>query len=99
MRDTGHDQPVNISDLQADAWAKHPDTRLLYIADASGIHCYYNGRVHALPAGGEILDRVRALCARREWSREFIASMVEIEPLARLLLDLAEHGAILPIQE
>ncbi len=98
-RDAVDDQPIHISDLQAGVWAKHPETRLLYIADAGEIRCYYNGRVHVLPAGGEILDRVRSLCARRKWSRDFIANMIEIEPLARLLLDLADHGAIISIEE
>ena len=99
VRDAADDQPIHISDLQASAWVKHPETRLLYIADAGEIRCYYNGRIHTLPADGEILDRLRALCARREWSRDFIASLMEIEPLARLLLDLADHGAIYPADE
>ena len=99
MRDDADAQPVLISDLLAGAWAKHPETRMLYFADAAETRCYYNGRVHALPAGGEILDRVRAICARREWSRDFIASAIELEPLAKFLLELADHGAITPTED
>lgn len=98
MRDAADDQLGQVAGLQSGAWAKHPETRLLYIANAGEIRCYYNGRVHALPAGEEILDRLRALCARRIWSRDFIAKLIEIEPLAGLLLDLAKHGAIIPTE-
>ena len=99
MRDADDPQPVHISDLLQGDWVKHPETRLLYHADGDEIRCYYNGRVHALPAGAGILDRVRALCARREWPRDFIAATIEHESLAPLLLDLAYHGAILQADE
>ncbi len=99
LRDAADEQPVHISDLLSGAWAKHPETRMLYFADATRIRCYYNGRAHLLPAGREILDRIRALCAQREWTREFIASTIELEPMAKFLLDLADNGAIIPINE
>ncbi len=96
-REAGDEQPVQISDLQAANWVKHPATRLLYFADADEIRCYYNGQVHALPPDAVIRERLRAMCASREWSRDFIASAVESEPLARFLLELAANGAILQI--
>ncbi len=98
-RDAADEPPFLISDLQAGAWAKHPETRILYYADAGEIRCYYNGRVHAMPSDTPIQERLRAMCARREWSREFVASAIEVEPLARLLLELADHGAIFPVDE
>ena len=98
-REAEAEQPVQISDLQSGAWARHPETRLLYFAGGDAIRCYYNGRVHALPPDAAIRERLRALCASREWSPQFIASLVESEPLARFLLELAEQGAILPVEE
>ena len=93
------DQPVYVSDLQACGWTRHPETRLFYHRAGDSIRLYYNGRLHELPNTAEVLEHLRQLCDHREWSAGFINRCIDIEPLEKLLVELASNGAILPIEE
>ena len=92
-------QPVYVSDLLATAWEKHPETRILFHQNELDIQVYYNGRMHMLPQGREILANLLQLCEQREWSVELLQRCIEIEPLEKLLVELATNGAIVPSQE
>ncbi|MGD2170709.1 MAG: cupin domain-containing protein [Gammaproteobacteria bacterium] len=98
-REDGADQPFYVSDLLASGWIRHPETRLFYHASADRIEVYYNGNMHELPNRDEVLERLRQLCDSREWPVSLINRCLEVEALERLLLDLAENGAILPLVE
>jgi ribosomal protein L16 Arg81 hydroxylase len=90
-------QPVYLSDLQSSNWIRHPESRILYHRSAQTIDVYYNGRVHRLPQQPEILEQLQKLCENYEWSAELIRESIEIEPLGKLLIELATNQAILPI--
>lgn len=92
-------QPMYVSDLLAGDWIRHPETRMMYHQSELDIQVYYNGRMHLLPQGREILSSLQELCERREWSRELIRRCLEIEPLEALLLNLATQGAILKLED
>lgn len=93
------EQPVYVSDLQATAWMRHPETRMLFHASDSDIQLYYNGNRHHLPCSPEVLENLRELCERREWPARLINRCIDIEPLEKLLVELASSGAIIPIEE
>jgi len=95
--DEAHEQPLNLSDLQAHAWFRHPETRLFYHQSAERIEVYYNSCVHELPQDPGLLEQLQKLCAEREWSVELMRESIAIEPLKALLLELASKHAILPI--
>ena len=92
-------QPVYVSDLLAGPWVRHPETRMLFHQSELDIQVYYNGRMHLLPQGREILAHVQQLCAQREWPQELIRQCIEIEPLEKFLVELASQGAIVPLRE
>ncbi len=93
------EQPVYVSDLQATAWVRHPETRMLYHASESDIQLYYNGNRHRLPRSPEVLENLLELCERREWPARLINRCIDIEPLEKLLLEMAASGAIIPIED
>ncbi len=93
------DQPVYVSDLLSCAWLRHPETRMFYHQAEQSITLYYNGRSRELPQGPEILEHLQQLCDNREWSTELINACIKIEPMETLLIELASHQAILPINE
>ena len=94
-----NEQPVFVSDLQARGWTRHPETRLIYHRSQQSIQVYYNGRMHELPQRPEILEHLQQLCEKREWSAQLINACIDIEPLEKLLVELATNGAILPLDE
>ena len=98
-REDDGDQPFYVSDLLANGWIRHPETRLFYHASANRIEVYYNGNLHELPRRDEILERLQQLCDLREWPVSLINRCLEIEALEKFLLELAEKGAILPLIE
>ena len=98
-REDAGDQPIFVSDLQSGDWIRHPETRFLHHLSADSIEVYYNGNLHLLPRSEAILDCLRELAARREWPAELIRRCIDIEALKNLLLELAENGAILPLDD
>jgi 50S ribosomal protein L16 3-hydroxylase len=98
-REDDADQPIYVSDLQAGAWIRHPETRLFYHASAETIEVYYNGNMHQLPHSDELLERLQELCDLREWPAALIRRCLQFEALEKLLLELAENGAILALTE
>jgi 50S ribosomal protein L16 3-hydroxylase len=90
------DQPIYISDLQSIAWLQHPETRMFYHRSPNSIEVYYNGRVHELPQGEEVLEHLQRLCDSREWSATLINACIEVEPFEALLIEMASNGAIIP---
>ena len=99
VRDESDNQPFYVSDLRACNWIRHPETRLLYHQDGEIIRVYFNGRSHNLPNQNGILELVRNLCDKREWSQNLINKCIAIEALEKLLIELAYHDAIVPIEE
>ena len=99
VRDESDTQSFYVSDLRASSWMRHPETRLLYHQDNEIISVYYNGRSHNLPNQNEILELVRNLCDKREWSQDLIKQCIAIEALEKLLLELAYNDAIIPFEE
>ncbi len=97
-QDQEDDQPIFVSDLQAHDWIRHPETRLFYHLAEQNIQVYYNGRMRQLPQNPEILDCLQQLCEQREWTAQLINRCIDIEPLEKLLLELASNSAILPIE-
>ncbi len=97
-QDQEDDQPIFVSDLQAHDWVRHPETRLFYHLAEQNIQLYYNGRMRQLPQNPEILDCLQQLCEQREWTAQLINRCIDIEPLEKLLLELASNSAILPIE-
>jgi len=93
------EQPVYISDLQACGWVRHPETRMFYHCAPNSIRFYYNGRMHELPNRPEVLEHLQQICDQREWSANFINRCIDIEPLDKLLVELASNAAILPADE
>ena len=99
VRDDSDNQPFYVSDLRACSWMRHPETRLLYHQGNENISVYYNGRSHNLPKQHEILELMRNLCDKREWSQDLINRCIAIEALENLLLELAYNDAIVPFEE
>jgi ribosomal protein L16 Arg81 hydroxylase len=93
------EQPVFVSDLLARDWIRHPETRMFYHLSKDNIQVYYNGHMHPLPYTPEILEYLQQLCNQRDWPATLINRCVDIEPLEKLLLELASRAAILPIDE
>jgi hypothetical protein len=93
------EQPVFVSDLLARDWIRHPETRMFYHLSKDNIQVYYNGHMHQLPYTPEILEYLQQLCDQRDWPAALINRCVDIEPLEKLLLELASRTAILPIEE
>ncbi len=98
-QDDENDQPVFVSDLQARGWTRHPETRLFFHLGGQNIQVYYNGHMHELAHDPETLECLQQLCAQREWSAQFINRCIDIEPLEKLLVELASNSAILPIED
>jgi 50S ribosomal protein L16 3-hydroxylase len=98
-REDGAEQPVYVSDLQAGAWIRHPETRLFYHLSAETVEVYYNGNMHELPHGDEILALLQELCDLYEWPAALISRCLQVDCFEKLLLELAENGAILPLLE
>jgi 50S ribosomal protein L16 3-hydroxylase len=94
-----NEQPVYISDLQACAWLRHPETRMLYHLGDNALRLYCNGRAYDLPADQQIIDCVQQLCEQREWSLQLMHRCIALEPMQTLLVELASSGAILPFDE
>ncbi len=92
-------QPIFVSDLLAHDWIRHPETRLFFHRSAEHIRVYYNGNSRDLPARAQILERLQELCDRREWTSSLLNRCLQLEALEKLLLELAESGAIMPITE
>ncbi len=97
--DAADGQALCVADLQAHAWFRHPETRIFYHQSAERIEVYYNACVHELPRVPKLLEQLQKLCLNREWSVELMRESIEIEPLRKLLLELAEKQAILPISD
>ena len=95
--DATPEQPPSVSDLQAHAWFRHPETRLFYHQSPERIEVYYNACVHELPQHPGLLEQLQKLCENREWSDELMRESIAIEPLKALLLELASKHAILPL--
>jgi 50S ribosomal protein L16 3-hydroxylase len=93
------EQPVFVSDLLARDWIRHPETRMFYRLSSDNIQLYYNGHMHELPHTPEILEYLQQLCDQREWPAALINRCIDIEPLEKLLLELASRSAILEIDE
>ena len=98
-REDAGDQPIFISDLQSGDWVRHPETRFLHHLSEDTIEVYYNGNLHLMPRNQAIVDCLRELCERREWPAALMRRCVDIEAVKTLLLELAENGAILPLDE
>jgi len=98
-RDGDAEQPLYLSDLLAHGWIRHPETRLFYHRTAQRIRVYYNGNAHDLPPRAEILERLQQLCDLREWPATLINHCLQLDEFEKLLLELAENGAILPLTE
>jgi len=92
-------QPLFVSDLLAHDWIRHPETRLFFHRSAERLRIYYNGNAHDLPARAEILECLQELCDLREWPRSLINRCLDIAEFEKLLLELAENGAILPLKD
>jgi 50S ribosomal protein L16 3-hydroxylase len=92
-------QPLYVSDLLAQAWFRHPETRMFYHQSAEHIEVYYNACVHVLPRDPGLLGQLQKLCENREWSIELVHESIAFEPLKALLLELASKHAILPLTE
>ena len=95
--DENRQQAIYLSDLQAAAWFRHPETRLLYYRCAERIEVYCNASVYRLPADPDLLEQLHKLCENQEWSAELMRESVAIEALGELLLELASQQAILPL--
>ena len=54
-------QPAYVSDLLAGPWARHPESRFLFHQAELDIQFYYNGSMHLLPQGREILAYLQQL--------------------------------------
>ena len=91
------EQPPCVSDLQAHAWFRHPETRLFYHQSPERIEVYCNACVHELPQHPGLLEQLQKLCENREWSVELMRESITIAPLKALLLELASKHAILPL--
>jgi ribosomal protein L16 Arg81 hydroxylase len=92
-------QPIYLSDLQACAWIRHPETRLFYHRGKETLAVYYNGRVHALPNHPGNLEQLQKLCENREWPATLVRETIRIEAFQTLLLELASNHAILPLTD
>lgn len=90
-------QPIYLSDLQACAWIRHPETRLFYHRSEETLEVYYNGLVHSLPNQPGNLEQLQKLCENREWSAGLMRESIRIEAFQKLLLELASNHAILPL--
>ncbi|MEM7562809.1 MAG: cupin domain-containing protein [Pseudomonadota bacterium] len=99
VKDPLDEQPIHVSDLCASSWIRHPETRLLFHTNKQTISFYFNGRCHCLPYDDAILEKIRILCDKREWSRALILECISIGSLETLLLELAFHEAILPFND
>ena len=88
-----------VSDLLARDWILHPETRLLFHESSDEIQLYYNGNKHVLPHSADVLERVRQLCALRDWPAQLINACVDIEALEKLLIEMASNAAIIPVDE
>lgn len=97
--DAADEQAIHVSDLQAQDWFRHPETRIFYHQSVDRIEVYYNATMHELPTIPGLLEQLQKLCENREWSVELIRESIEFEPLKALLLELAEKNAILPVRE
>ena len=97
--DTPRDQPVFVSDLQAGAWLRHPETRMFYHRTDDAIRFYCNGRLHQLPQRAEVIEGLQQLCEQRVWPPELIKRCLQVESLETLLVELASTGAILPEED
>jgi len=95
--DATDEQPLEVSNLQAHAWFRHPETRLFYHQSPERIEVYYNACVHELPQHPELLEQLQKLCENREWSVELMRQSIAMEPLKVLLLELASKHAIQPL--
>ena len=93
------EQPVYVSDLLACDWIRNPETKLYFHRADDAIQVYYNGRMHELPMRADILDCLQQLCALREWPLELVNRCIDIEPLEKLLVEMASNAAILPIND
>jgi 50S ribosomal protein L16 3-hydroxylase len=98
-REDAGDQPIFVSDLQSRHWLRHPETRFLHHLSEDAIEVYYNGNRHRLPRSDAILECIRELSEKREWSAALVRRCIDIEALKTLLLELAENGAILPLDD
>jgi 50S ribosomal protein L16 3-hydroxylase len=92
-------QPIYLSDLQACAWIRHPETRLFYHRSKETLEVYYNGLVHTLPNQPGNLEQLQKLCENREWSAGLMRESIRIEAFQKLLLELASNHAILPLND
>ena len=97
--DDNERESVNLSDLQASGWIRHPESRILYHRSAQAIEVYYNGQMHELPLQPEILEQLQKLCENYQWSVELMHESIEIEALRNLLIELATSHAILPLTD
>ena len=98
-REEGDDQPFFVSDLQSCDWLRHPETRLFFHRGRDLIRVYHNGNLSELTHSGEVLELLQQLCAERVWPAALLRRCIALEDLEKLLLELAENGAILPLRD
>ena len=98
-REDDDEQPIFVSDLLAHDWIRHPETRLFFHRSSGRIRVYFNGNSRDLPERGDVLERLQELCDLREWSSRLINRCLEVGEFEKLLLELAESGAILPLTD
>ena len=98
-REDAGGQPIFVSDLLSCDWIRHPETRLFHHLSDDQIQVYYNGNLHLLPREERILESLRELSAQRELPASLIRRCIAIEALEKLLLEMAENGAILPLYD
>lgn len=94
--DGEENQAVDLSQLQASGWIRHPETRLFFHQSQETIEVYYNGNLHSLPRQAGVLAQLQTLCGNYAWPLELILESSAIPALREMLLELATKRAILP---
>ena len=89
-------QPVFVSDLLANDWMRHPDSRLLYHLGEDRINLFYNGRSHRLPRDTKTEQMVQQICDHRDWPKSLVRQCVDDPAMEALILELATNNAIVP---
>ena len=93
------DPGLELTDLEATEWLRHPQTRLLYHRSATGVDVYCNGSKYALPCPEGLVEALQKLCENQHWHSNLVDEALAIPALAELLVELANQSAILPITD